>query len=383
MFMRKRYVSIFLVALFLLTPLGAESLNDKKDQLTNAQQNIKDKESILEEQKEEEKDLEGQIKALDMQVVDIEDNIKELGEKLQQKMKEIEKSEKDLEAATKKKDEQYEATKDRMVQMYKNQDMGYMQVVFSADNLWDAINKVEYIKRISNKDDKILGEYKEQIEVIEVHKEKIEEEKIDLDLLRAQELAKKDELSQAINAKQVAINKLQEEQNKTTAQISELEDISVKLEADIKRLTAEMEAQQQHKIPVEYVGGAFAWPVPGWYRISSEYGPRTSPIFGTSEFHTGIDIPASYGQSVSAAADGTVITAGWVRGFGNTVMISHGSGLVTLYGHNSSLTVTVGQSVSKGETVAKIGSTGYSTGNHLHFEVRVNNKHTNPWAYLK
>ncbi len=383
--MKRKYIGILLIASFLLTPLGAESIKDKKDELTNTQQHIKDKENILKEQKEEEKDLESQIKNLDMQVVGIEDNIKDLGIKLEQKMQEINQSEQNLEVATNKRDEQYESTKERMVQMYKNQDMGYMQVIFSSDNLWDAINKVEYIKRISDKDDKILDEYKEQIDIIEVHKDKIEKEKIDLDLLRAQEVAKKDELGQTINAKQLAINNLQAKQSKTSSEISELEDISAQLEADIKRITKEMQAQQEkeNKVPVEYGGGTFTWPVPGWYRISSEYGPRTSPIFGKTEFHTGIDIPASYGQSVSAAASGTVITAGWVRGYGNTVIISHGSGLVTLYGHNSSLTVTSGQKVSKGETIAKIGSTGYSTGNHLHFEVRLNDNHTNPWNYLK
>ena len=381
--MKNKYIAIFIVVLFLFSSVGAENLSDKKNQLSNAQQHIKDKEAILEDQQAEERDLESQIKELDMKVVAIEDNIKDLGDKLNQKEEEIKTSEKELEAATKKKDEQYESTKERMVQMYKNQDIEYMQIIFSSDNIWDALNKVEYIKRISDKDDKILGEYKEQVELIEIQKEKIEEERIDLDLLRAQELAKRDELSQTINAKQVAISKLQIEQDNMATEIAELEDISVRLEADIKRLTAEMQAQNQEKVPIEYSGGAFTWPVPGWYRISSEYGPRTSPISGGGEVHTGIDIPASYGESVIAAADGTVITAGWVRGFGNTVMISHGSGLVTLYGHNSSVTVTVGQTVKKGETVAKIGSTGYSTGNHLHFEVRVNNSHTNPWNYLK
>ncbi len=181
----------------------------------------------------------------------------------------------------------------------------------------------------------------------------------------------------------MAIANLQNRQDEVSREIQELEDISESLQDDIKKLTAEMEAQNKDKIPSQYGGGTFTWPVPGWYRISSEYGPRTSPIFGKTEFHTGIDIPAAYGESVLAAADGTVITAGWVRGFGNTVIISHGSGLSTLYGHNSSVTVSVGQSVRKGDVVAKIGSTGYSTGNHLHFEVRLNNSHTNPWAYLK
>ncbi|MBQ7241903.1 MAG: M23 family metallopeptidase, partial [Firmicutes bacterium] len=101
-----------------------------------------------------------------------------------------------------------------------------------------------------------------------------------------------------------------------------------------------------------------------------------------SEFHTGLDIPAPRGTNIVAAADGKVITAGYVRGYGNTIMISHGNGLVTLYGHNSSLAVSVGDWVSAGSVVAYCGSTGNSTGNHCHFEVRVNGSHTNPWNYL-
>ncbi len=379
----RKYISVLLVATLFLLPTYADTLTDKKNQLDSAQQHIKDKESLIQQQEEEKKQIEVEIQELDTKVVEIEDNIKDLGIKIEAKQEEVRLSEIDLKEATVKKDDQYDATKQRMVQMYKNQRIGYMQLVFSSGNLWDAINRTKYINRISEKDNHILDGYEEQIEIIEVHKDKIEEEKNDLDLLRSEEIASKEGLNEAINAKQMAITSLQNKQDAVSREIEELEDISKEIQDDIKKLTAEMESQNKDKIPSQYGGGTFAWPVPGWYRISSEYGPRTSPIFGKTEFHTGIDIPAAYGESVVAAADGTVITAGWVRGFGNTVIISHGSGLSTLYGHNSSVTVSVGQSVRKGDVVAKIGSTGYSTGNHLHFEARLNNSHTNPWAYLK
>ena len=133
---------------------------------------------------------------------------------------------------------------------------------------------------------------------------------------------------------------------------------------------------------VTYTGGQFAWPVPGRSYISSGYGYRNRPIGSGREFHTGYDIPAPTGSNIVAAADGTVITAGYVNGFGYTVMINHGGGLVTLYGHNSKLNVSVGQQVTKGQVVAKCGSTGNSTGPHCHFEVRKNGKHTSPAPYL-
>ncbi len=378
----KKQISILLAFTLLLVPVYADTINDKKNQLSSAEQHIKDKEQLLEERKQERAAIEAEIKEVDTKMVAIQDNIKELGDQLEQKKLEIEESEKELEAANIKKDEQYEATKARMVQMYKNQKVGYIQVVFSSNSFWEAINRLEYIRRISEKDNTLLDTYQAQIDYIEVQKEKIESEKSDLDLLQKREISKKNELEEARAAKQVAIDKLESEAGKLAGEISKLEEISEQLEEDIKKLTEEMEAKNKNQIPTQYTGGTFTWPVPGYYRISSEYNPRTSPISGNYEFHTGIDIPAGYGEDVVAAGDGVVITAGWINGYGNTVMISHGSGIVTLYGHNSSVVVSQGQTVSKGQVVAKIGSTGYSTGNHCHFEVRVNGSHTSPWPYL-
>ncbi len=378
----KKQISILLAFTLLLVPVYADTINDKKNQLSSAEQHIKDKEQLLEERKQERAAIEAEIKEVDTKMVAIQDNIEELGTQLEEKKLEIQKSEEELEAANIKKDEQYEATKARMVQMYKNQKVGYIQVVFSSNSFWEAINRLEYIRRISEKDNTLLDTYQAQIDYIEVQKEKIEAEKSELDLLQKKEISKKSELEEARNAKQVAINKLESEEGKLAGEISKLEEISEQLEEDIKKLTAEMEAKNKNQIPSQYTGGTFTWPVPGYYRISSEYNPRNSPISGNYEFHTGIDIPAGYGEDVVAGGDGVVITAGWVNGYGNTVMISHGSGIVTLYGHNSSVVVSAGQTVSKGQVIAKIGSTGYSTGNHCHFEVRINGSHTSPWPYL-
>ncbi len=182
----RKYISVLLVAMLFLLPTYADTITDKKNQLNNAQQHIKDKESLIEQQQVEKNKIEDEIKELDTKVVEIEDNIKDLGLKIVDKQKEIKLSEIDLEKATIKKDDQYDATKQRMVQMYKNQRIGYVQVIFSSGNLWDAINRTKYINRISEKDNNILGDYEEQIEVIEVHKDKIEVEKNNLDLLSSE-----------------------------------------------------------------------------------------------------------------------------------------------------------------------------------------------------
>ncbi len=125
------------------------------------------------------------------------------------------------------------------------------------------------------------------------------------------------------------------------------------------------------------------WPAPGNGRVSSPFGYRIHPIFHTKKLHTGIDIPASTGSSIVAASSGTVIHSGWLGGYGNVVMIDHGGGIVTLYAHNSSLTVSKGQSVSRGSLIAKAGSTGNSTGPHLHFEVRQNGKYIDPLPWVR
>ncbi|GFI61132.1 murein hydrolase activator EnvC [Clostridiales bacterium] len=151
----------------------------------------------------------------------------------------------------------------------------------------------------------------------------------------------------------------------------------------INKLLAE---QSSSRSTFVYTGGQLNWPVPSRSpsssSLSSGYVNRNRPIGTGREFHTGYDIPAGYGSAVCAAEAGTVIYSGWMSGYGNTIMINHGNGLVTLYGHNSSLTVSKGDTVTRGQQVAKIGSTGNSTGNHCHFEVRVNGSHTNPEPYL-
>lgn len=405
--MRKKII-LLLAVLLTFMPVYATTLKDKKEALNSTQQDIKDKKETASQKKEQKEAIQEEIKKVDLELVEIQDHINELGDKLEVKREEIAASEEKLEEANEKKDDQYEATKKRMVQMYKNQKIGYIQVVFSSNNFWDAINRVEYVKRISRKDHSILDEYKLQIETIEKQKKLIEEEKNELDMLQKEEIAKNDELETTRNKKEAAMEKLAAEEGKLKSEIVNLEEISQNLKSEIQELTRQLEEEARRqkeeeerkrkqaassssssnssstsgRIPTQYVGGTFMWPVPGNYRVSSGYVDRTSPIFGTAEFHTGIDIPANYGTSVVAAADGVVITAGWVNGYGNTVMISHGSGLVTLYGHNSSLVVSKGDSVKKGQTVAKVGSTGYSTGNHCHFEVRKDGDHVDPNIYL-
>ncbi len=371
----KKTLIIVLTLILIIIPVHATQLRNRKDQLNNAKQAIKDSKIELELTKEEKEKVKQEIQSLDEKIVMIENKILEVENQLTRKEEDINQTEVELEKAIQDKEHQFDEAKDRLVQMYKNKRTGYMKLLFSCDKFWQIINRAEYVKRIANKDDSILVEYERQVVSIDNKKEQLEQQKADIELLFKEQVSIKSTLNSAMQRKNEAFAELAGEEEQLQAQIKEMEQISKDLEAEIRKLT--------QKSTIVYAGGPFLWPVPGNYRISSEYNPRSNPISGKYEFHSGIDIPAPYGTEVLAAADGVVITSGWVNGYGNTVMINHGSGLVTLYGHNSSLVIANGQTVKKGDVIARVGSTGYSTGNHSHFEVRVNGSHVSPWNYIK
>lgn len=371
----KKILIIVLTAILFVIPANATQLKNRRDQLNNAKQAIKDSQKELELTKEEKEKVKQEIQTLDEKIIMIEDKILEIEHQLAKKEEDINNTEIELQAAITTKEQQFDQAKERLVQMYKNKRSGYIKLLFSCDSFLQIINRAEYITRIANKDESILLEYERQVLAIDRKKEQLEQQKSDIELLFKEQISIKSTLSNTMEQKNEVFAQLVGEEQKLQAQIKEMEQISKNLEEEIRKLTAQSN--------IVYAGGPFLWPLPGYYRISSEYNPRSNPISGKYEFHSGIDIPAPYGTAVLAAADGVVITSGWVNGYGNTVMINHGSGLVTLYGHNSSLVIANGQSVKKGDVIARVGSTGYSTGNHVHFEVRVNGSHTSPWNYIK
>ena len=374
--MRRKIIAwITLLSMLFAVPASGSTVNNKKNELNSAKKSIENSKEALEGTKTQKQAVTDEINDLDSNMIKVEDELLSIEGNLKKKKSEIKIAEQKLEKAIEKRDVQYEATKKRMVHMYKNRKVGYLELVFSSGSFWEMLNRMQYIKVISAHDKDLLTAYEAQKKVVEDQKVELENEKVAIEKLYKKQMARKDELEKMRSAKNDMLGNLKKEEQKLYAKIEEMEQVSKDLEAQIKKLT-------QTSPVVKYSGGQFLWPVPGYYGISSEYNPRSNPVSGRFEFHTGIDIPASYGRDVVAAADGVVINSGWIRGYGNTIMINHGSGLVTLYGHNSSLVVSEGEHVQKGQAVAHIGSTGNSTGNHCHFEVRINGSHTNPWQYL-
>ena len=158
--------------------------------------------------------------------------------------------------------------------------------------------------------------------------------------------------------------------------LAELEQASNEIAAKIRASTARTGGYSGNP------SGRFLWPTPGYSKITSDYGMRVHPILGTKKLHTGIDIGAPSGTRILSGDAGVVIHAGWLGAYGNAVVVDHGGGLSTLYGHMSSIAVREGQQVTAGQKLGGVGSTGLSTGPHLHFEVRVNGNPVSPWGYL-
>lgn len=283
----------------------------------------------------------------------------------------------------------------RVRAIYMHGQLNYLEVILGANSFSDFANRVELLKRVIRSDYNLILEIQKQKAAIEAKKAQLEEDKRQLDALAAeaektrQEIAKKKAEQQkvldAAKSNKAAAAQMEQDLNAQLASVRNL--IQQRLAAEE---AARQAAQQQAASDDEGGGGsddnyvqgtgAMGWPCSG--PITSPFGYRTHPIFGTTIFHAGIDIGVDYGTPIHAADSGVVVYSGWISGYGNAVIIDHGGGISTLYGHNQSLAVSEGQSVSKGSVIAYAGSTGNSTGPHCHFEVDVNGSPVNPMGYL-
>ena len=272
--------------------------------------------------------------------------------------------------------------KKRVRDIYINGQISYLDVIFGAKDFQDLMTRMDLLKRVVAKDydlvQAVLG-VKEELEEIRraLERDRAEQE---IQVARAEEAKERMEVKQ--RKQRDMLDRLENDKATVDRQYDELMAASKEIE-EMLRQSQIAAAQPSFDAGGGGGGGgsgAMIWPLSG--PITSEYGWRTHPIFGTQRYHSGLDIGGDYGLPIAAAAGGTVEYAGWISGYGNTVIISHGGGISTLYGHNQSLAVSVGESVSTGQVIAYCGSTGNSTGPHCHFEVRVNGEPTSPWDYL-
>ena len=277
----------------------------------------------------------------------------------------------------------------RVRDIYINGRLSYIDVVIGSKDFSDFANRLEVLKRIIDSDITLIGEIKKERAQIEEHKQKLESDRAKLVELEKAALAKQAEIEQKKAERNVVLQKAQNDRATAMQAIEELNASSAQVSAMLKerqaaRAAAAAAAQSSggQGASDNWVQGTgqLGWPVSG--EITSPYGYRVHPIYGTTIYHSGIDIGVDEGTPVHAADGGVVVWSGWMGGYGYAVVIDHGNGLSTLYGHNSELAVDEGQSVAKGQVISYAGSTGNSTGPHVHFEVRVNGDPVDPMGYL-
>ncbi|MEJ8555080.1 murein hydrolase activator EnvC family protein [Tepidibacter sp. Z1-5] len=371
--MNKKIVWTCIIIMF-ITSFNVFAANISNEQkLKNTKQSKKNIQNALNENKKNQVKVDNNIEQLGYQINTTQQKINKAQSDLNSAQSEIKRTTEEIEKLQNEIKRKEVLLGERINVMYKTSDMSYIQVILSSKDMNELLSNLDMIKKIVNNDKELLTELSGQ-------KKEIETKRINLK-------NKEKEIISLKNSIQVEKERLLVSQNKQTALKSDLQKDAKKLEANIDALNKYAKALEAEILKKQskgsYVGGAMGWPAPGYSRITSYFGYRIHPVLKTKKLHTGLDIGAPMGANIVAANDGKVMSAGWIGGYGNTVMIDHGGGIVTLYGHNSKLLVKTGQTVKRGQSIAKAGTTGRSTGPHCHFEVRKNGKYVDPLPMLK
>lgn len=334
-------------------------INDVNKQKRSVQSNLNSKLSEKNKISSAQKEQDKKYKELMNEIKTINDNVQSLDESIKESEERLEKQE--------------ELLKIRIRAMYESYDDSYFDVLSESKDVGDFLGKTDLMSIIAKKDKELIQAFNDERKDIEYKKQEREKEK-----LRAQQRA--GNTKTYIDGLKVSRAGVDDQIRKINQKLWQLEAQEDQLLEESSRLSAQIKNLQ--KGGTSYAGGNMVWPTPSCGSVSSYYGNRLHPILKTYRFHSGIDIGASYGASIVAANKGTVIMSGWQSGYGNTIVIDHGGGTTTLYAHCSSLLVRTGASVGAGDTIAKVGSTGLSTGPHLHFEVRKDGGTANPLDFV-
>lgn len=373
---KRRIIYLLVIAILCLSfvQVYADNLDNLRKEQRNVEKQIKNTQKQIKNIENQTKDVSKQIQDLDRKVDKATTDLEKVEKELDQIEKNIEKTTLELEEAEENLEERKDTFNQRIRVMYMNGDTGYLELLLSSSDIKDFLSRKDVVKSIAEHDKKLIKFMKEQRDLIDEKKTELEAQRASVEVTKSKIEARKKELDRVSREKQELMGRLKEDVKSLEKEYDKLNDYAKEIESKIIKL-------QRNTGP--YSGGKMAWPVPGYNKISSYYGYRIHPIFKTKKLHTGIDIPAPTGTAITAAAAGTVIYSDWLGGYGKVVMIDHGGGIVTLYAHNSSLVASTGQVVSRGDTVSKAGSTGVSTGPHLHFEVRKNGAYVDPITWLR
>lgn len=353
----------------------AEEIDDLQNQQQELQNQLDDANGELEGVQSDLSENLQQVQKLDEKISNSQTELDELNSKITELQNTINEVESKLKVAEEIYYKQKDIAEQRLVAIYEEGETQYLDVVLTSKSISDFLSNYFLVTELATYDAEILEDLEKQKNEIETNKKKLDSSKEELATIKANQTKTATILENTKTVRENFIAKLTEEEKKIQADIEEYTRRFEEVNAEILQLALQ-------GIDTKYIGGVLAWPVPGYTRITSKYGMRTHPITGVYKLHTGVDISAPMGANFIAANDGIVTKAGMNSAYGNMVIIDHGGGISTLYAHGSEILVHVGQTVKKGDAVLKVGSTGYSTGPHAHFEVRINGVVTDPMPYI-
>lgn len=362
---------------------AADSLEEQK---ASVESSLKELEALKE-------DTAAYVKGLDANLDSLNKQLTALGSQISAKEAQIEEAGRLLEEAKAVESRQYRNMKLRIQYMYEKGETNYLDLLFKSADLTQLFNRAEYVSRIAAYDRKMLEAYKESKNQVAGKEAGLMAEKEELKTFERSVEAKKQESEQLLSKKNAELKTYQQKIAAGQGSLAQLEQDIAAQENKIKAMEAEMKRQEEEARKAAEEAGKtyntvsmgninFIWPCPAGNKITSGFGDRESPTEGASSHHQGIDISAASGSQIKAAASGTVTISTYSYSAGNYAMIYHGGGVYTVYMHCSELLVTAGQEVKQGQVIARVGSTGYSTGPHLHFGVRVNGSYVNPVKYV-
>ena len=382
----------------------SKAIEDAKKKVSSMEDEKKKVESALKELEGKKSDTAAYVKELDRNLSALAGELTKLEGDISRKEEQIEEAKAELETAKVTENRQYEDMKLRIQYMYENGQTGLLESMMQSESIAELLNRAEYASQITSYDRKMLEEYRKTRQEVALKEEALKTEHQELLTLQDSTKAKQSSVKTLMASKEAElasyetkIASAQGEIDQYNADIKAQEEHMARVEAEIRRKEEEARKAEEARRAEEAkknqssAGGDstvkkgntnFIWPCPASGRISSAFGDRSSPTEGASTNHKGIDIPAPSGSSIVAAADGKVVISTYSYSAGNYIMIDHGGGLTTVYMHCSQLLVKEGETVKQGQTIAKVGSTGYSTGPHLHFGVRSGGSYVNPSGYV-
>lgn len=373
---RGKALNLALSLLISLSVTGTALADDLEDQLADLQRQAEEQQAKtneasakVESVSERLRQIQEELRVATAEYKEVKGQLDSVEDKISDNTELLQKTEADLKVKNKK-------LQQRVRDIYINGQISYVDVLFGAKDFADLMTRMDVLKRIIKHDYDLIMKVREEKATVENTRAQLEKDKAEAEVLVADAQAKKAKVEDKESEQQVLLDQAIYDRDTSERMYEEIMAASQEVANMIRR---------SHMSSAGYSGapagaGGMIWPISG--PITSEFGWRTHPIFGTARFHSGLDIGGDYGMPIYAAASGTVIYAGWISGYGNAVIIDHGGGVTTLYGHNDSLNVSEGENVVQGQVIAMCGSTGNSTGPHCHFEVRENGEPVSPYGYL-